>query len=220
MRKKEHVIDPVLIWGLDTDESGFSLLSSNLRVLEDINLDYNNFVSLIKPCFKNYFLKIFKNFEIFLNSSFVKKNRSDYCMKVVLPIQLRHDYFSYALLKVIPNTTNKGGVYFVLTPIKEYDNEVINVNVYRNFKKYDKATEFVKSHVLINQMLTKMQENVLVYLLRDKKYTVKTIALCMDKTEASINRCIAGLNDRLNHFFGIQFNNIDDAVIYYKKCFC
>lgn len=220
--KEEFVVDPVLIWNLNLDTLGFKLLSSESKYLDVSNFNLREFTSLIKPCFKDYFLNIFENFKVLLNDPFVIDCYEDFFLKVALPIQLNHNHFTYALLKIIPETTKSGevkGVYFVLTPIKEYDNEIISVEVYRGFKKCYKATSFVKSEYHLNYMFTYMQQKIMNHLLNDKILSVEQIALYLDKKTINIKNSMTRIKDKLSYFFNMHFYDINEAVMYYKKCF-
>lgn len=219
--KNKLVLTGTLIWSLNVESTTLDIIRFNSDHSNVPSSNFKKFPSLIKSCFRNYFSETFKNFEVFLNDTSINRQSSNYYMEMVLPINLNYTGFTYCLLKIIPKTIEDKvkDFAFVLTPIKEYNNEAINMHICNNKKKCDKATRFVKNRILMNSLFTNWQEKVLFYLLKEEGISTTHIASFFNKDVIKINICIELIKNRLSNFFDINFTSIDQAISYYEKCF-
>ncbi|MEC3908731.1 hypothetical protein VOI54_17015 [Tamlana sp. 2201CG12-4] len=219
--KESLATDEIIIWNLNVETLIFDLASLNFGNANVTSCSFKKFTALIKYCFRGYFIEALKEFEEFLNNRFFRVKNSIYHMEIVLPIHINNKNFTYSLLKVIPET-NKGKIKdfcFVLTPIKEYNNEVISMQVFKSFVKCNNTTTYVKNRIFIKTIFTFSQEKVFFLLLEEKGLSSSCIAEDLNKDILAIDKYKIMIHNRLSHFFDINFNTVYDAVDYYKKCF-
>lgn len=149
-----------------------------------------------------------------INSSFI-----NYSLQSFLPLKLDNEKYSYVGLYIIPEIVNNRieGLYFTIIPLKEYNNEIITVNVLRDFTKDDYFTKRIKNTIPITDILTKDQLKVFSLLVRG--YSSTRIASLLNKKPDNILKYNLRINDRLSNFFDIRFNTVREASSYYKNCF-
>ncbi|MDO5978128.1 hypothetical protein [Flavivirga spongiicola] len=209
----------VLVWSLDIKTNNFRQISSNFDYNAISTCNFKNFLLAIKPCFQSYFVDYFVDYFNVLIENKNKINISDCRFQSFLPVKLKQNKYFFANLCIIPEVQNNKIVelFFVITPLKEYQNEVLNFGILKGRKKDELLTNQINNQVYAENLFTK--EQVEIFNLLVLGYSSSRISEILNKKKDNILKYNIRIKDKLASFFNIDFNNVKEAANYYKKCF-
>jgi len=184
------------IYNIHTNEFKLSSSSFGYQNFTDTNL--KGFLHSIRPCFRNYFIESFASFVQFLTENRNLNNK--YSLQSFLPIKLKKDEYYFVVLYIIPKVVDSKIVefYFILLPLKIYNNEVLIINVLKKFKNDYYNTCQIRSKIQLENILTEEQTKIanLLY----KGYSSKIIAEKLNKKHDNILKYNIRIKDRLSNF--------------------
>jgi len=210
----DSVIFDVLVWNLNIKTNNFKQISSNFGYNAISTCNLKLFLQAIKPCFYDYFIEYF--IEYF---SILIEKKHDCRFQSFLPIKLKQDKYFFVNLCIIPELQDNKIVElcFVITPLKEYQDEVLDFRILNGRKKNKLLTHQINNKVYAENLFTNEQREVFNLLVLG--YSSNKIAEILNKKKENIFKYNIRINDKLTSFFNIDFNNVKEATVYYKKCF-
>ncbi|WP_343795981.1 hypothetical protein [Gaetbulibacter jejuensis] len=220
----------ILVWKFEAVEEKFTLLSAYHSYDRPKSMSFEMFVSSIKNCFSQYFIDLVLDFMKQVND--VKNpNRHNQCLQVFLPLIVDygrdHSYVALYISPVVPTHMHSGNsilyedFYFVAIPLKEYEGEPISFNLFIDMKRDVKSTQSLKiknNEIYVDQILTRKQLKVFKLMIDNKNS--REIAKALGASYSSILKFNIRITSVLSDFFDKQFNSVNEAINYYKKCFC
>lgn len=211
----------VLIWNLNLKSLKFKQISSGFDYNAISTCNFESFLLAIKPCFQNYFVSFFTCYFNTIINNKTNDCKEECRLQSLLPIKLKKDKYYYVNLCVDP--VFKDGVvvnlFFIITPLKEYLNEVINFNIFNNRVKNEELTYQINNQVypIIERVLTGTQSEIFNFLLLG--FSSSKIAKILNKKKENIFKYYIRITKRLSSFFNIEFDNVKEATNYYRTCF-
>jgi len=142
-------------------------------------------------------------------------------LQSLLPIKLKEDKYFLVNLCIVPEF--KDGVivnlFFIITPLKEYFNEVISFKVLKDRVKDKELTYHINSQVYpcIDDVFTAEQSEIFNFLLLG--FSSSKVAQLLNKKKENIFKFYIRITERLASFFNIEFDNVKEATNYYRNCF-
>jgi len=214
-----HGLLNLLVYIYDIQTNEFNLNSSDFGYQNFTNTNLKVFFNSIKPCFRNYFIEYFASYIQFLTENINKNSNSEYSLQSFLPIKLKKDEYYFVTLYIIPEVVDYKIVelYFILLPLKVYNNEIIIVNVLKDFKNDYCNTCRVRNRIQLEDILTEEQTKIANLIWNG--YSSKKIADKLNKKHNNILKYNIRIKDRLSDFFNVKFDNAKEAIYYCKSCF-
>ena len=210
-----------MVWNLKIKTGSFKQINSSFDYNAISTCNFKQFLLAIKPCFQDYFIEYFTQY---FNTLLDKGGNTKLCecrLQTLLPMKLKDDMYFFVNLCIIPEFQEDKIVdlFFIITPLKEYQNEIISFRVLKGRKKNKELSYKLnsQSYVCIEDVLTTEQSEVFNFLLLG--FSSSKIAKLLDKKKENIFKYNIRITERLASFFNIEFDNVKEASIYYKNCF-
>jgi len=208
----------VLVWSYYFNKGDFNLISSDFGYTNVPSCDFKKFIELIKPCFQDYILKYFTTYLLFILDKKNKTSNNNYRIQGFIPVELKRGSYYYTNICILPIVeTDLVGFHFTFTPLKPCHNEPIFLEVLHGRKKDHQFTNQIKSRVPVENIFTQKQADVFDLILLG--YSSTKIAELLNKKKENVFRYNIRINEKLTSFFNIDFENVTEAVNYYKNCF-
>ena len=205
-----------LSWKLYIKEESFKFIGS-INTFGDYaylkNITYLRFLRLTKECFRQVQQDVIRWLLYYGNHH----KGIVYC-DLLLPMKINE---SYMLVKQtickLKLDKEVHGLLFVNVPVKQYDDEPIDIQVGVNYKNSKSLMNEVYDFIHHPNIFSKQQLQNVRYI--HQNLTSDEIAVCQDKTKAAIYKLNRKILEILSNFFDIEFKSANEAVEFYYKCF-
>lgn len=216
--RKKGLIHPI-VWSYRRTNGEFRKLSPNFGYNNITQDNFKEFLLGIKPCFRNYFIDfLIAYFELTSSPSGYESQRN-HSLRSFLPYRVNSKEYHYVTLHVVPQWRSQRitELYFVLIPLKKYDEEIISMCALTHRKKDLALTKEIRRLTQVEKILTKEQNEVFECIL--KGLTSREIALALNKKHDNILKFNVRITARLSTFFEMGFESVKEAADYYRNCF-
>lgn len=211
----------VLAWKFEGGTNKFTLLSSDFGYDKLKHISFEEFLGSIKKCYVDYFADVYGDFIDKVNN-LENKDRASLALQFFIPVELDFGQKYYGSLYIYPAATTSilfKDFYFVVIPIKKYEDEPIAFKVLMDMKADAMHTRAVKSKFqkVYENILTKEQAEIFKLILRD--CNSNEIAAVLSKSYSSVMKFNIRITTILSEYFEMPFPSVCHAASYYKKCF-
>ncbi len=177
------------------------------------NISFINFIKLTKQPFMMRYADVLN----YIISEYDTYNCDIRC-EILLPIKLTGNYhYVKQTITLIKSNKNLYGIQIVCIPVKDYNNEPFELEVYTNAQKNSLLTKKILENASPPLHFTRQQLTNVNYIYHH--FTCDAIASKEKKTKAAVHKLNRKILEKISAFFDFEFPNVNVAVQYLFKCF-